>query len=366
MATDTGFYAALKFPVVDDYFYSRQFPISGGKAGNIIIVGIDDNKAERFGKLLYKRSVYAEVLAKILEGRPKAIGVDIFLEGVRDLKDDLRLIKMLNAANGNIVLAVLVRETDKFLLNADNITSKGYFNGNELVTLANVQGIIRKSSYGGITKLLLNPQFDEDEKKYYPFPIVILTKYFNADFDAFPYGYDDNATIGDVSIPTFTDKYWDRYMYINYVGGLEAFNPVPFDKVPQMNPEVFRDKIVLIGTVGDLMSDNHQTPLSKITPGIVINANIIHTILNKRFIAPLGHEFQWLIVFIAAIAVFVLFYYAKTKISIPTALLTLAIVKLTIDLLFSRYGLYVQFFPFIVSMAFVSMCAVILRKCNHS
>jgi CHASE2 domain-containing sensor protein len=155
-------------------------------------------------------------------------------------------------------------------------------------------------------------------------------------------------------------------MYINYIGGLEAFNPVPFDRVPYMNPDVFKDKIVLIGTVGDLMSDNHQTPLSKITPGIVINANIIHTILNKRFIAPLGHEFQWLIVFVATIAVFILFYYAKAKISIPTALLTLAIVKLSIDLLFTRYGVYVQFFPFIVSMVFVSMCAVIFRKCNHS
>ncbi|WP_420265751.1 CHASE2 domain-containing protein [Candidatus Magnetominusculus dajiuhuensis] len=362
---DIGFFAAHKLPVVDDFFYSRQFPIRGSNVDNIIIVGIDNNTMERFGILRYKRSVYAEVLAKILEGGPKAIAVDIFFDGVRDIKDDLRLIKTLNSANGNIVLAIYVNEAEKFLLNHDNITSKEYFNGNELISLGSVYGVVKKSSYGGITKLLLTPQFDKEGREYYPLPIVALTKYLNADFDAYPYGYEDNATIGGISIPTFTDKYLDRYMYINYTGGPEAFNLVAFEKVPQMNPEVFKDKIVLIGTVGDSMSDNHQTPISKTTPGIVIHANIIHTIINKRFISPMGRDYQWLFVFIVMIAAFILFYYAKNKISIPTALVILVIVKLTIDLMFTHYGIYVQFFPFIVSTWFVSTCAIIFRKSNN-
>ncbi|MBF0568360.1 MAG: CHASE2 domain-containing protein [Nitrospirae bacterium] len=361
VGADIGVFAAHKLPVVDDFFYSRQFPIKGDNVNNIIIVGLDNNTMERFGRLRYKRSVYAEVLTKVLKGGPKVIVVDIIYDGVRDINDDLRFINMLNDANGNRVLASYVNETNKFLLNNDNITSNGYFNGNELIALGSVYGVVKKSSYGGITKLLLTPQFDKDGGMYYPLPIVALTKYYNADFDLYSFGYEDNATIGGVSIPTFTDKYLDRYMYINYIGGPEAFNIVPFEKVPQMNPEVFKDKIVLIGTVGDSMSDRHQTPISKNTPGIVIQANIIHTIINKRFISPMGHDYQWLCVFILTIVVFILFYYAKKKISIPTALVTLVIVKLMIDWLFIRYGIYVQFFPVIVSTLFVSICAIIFR-----
>ncbi|MBF0486729.1 MAG: CHASE2 domain-containing protein [Nitrospirae bacterium] len=361
MGADIGVFAAHKFPVVDDFFYSRQFPIRGSNVDNIIIVGLDNNTMERFERLRYKRSVYAQVFARILEGGPKVITVDIFFDGVRDIKDDLRLIKTLNNADRNIVLAIYGNEAEKFLLNNDNITSKGYFNGNELISLGSVYGVVKKSSYGGITKLLLTPQFDKYGREYYPLPIVALTKYYNADFDLYSFGYEDNATIGGISIPTFTDKYLDRYMYINYTGGLETFNIVPFEKVPHINSEIFRDKIVLIGEVGDSMSDNHQTPIFKTTPGIIIHANIIHTIISKRFISPMEHNYQWLCVFIVMIAVFILFYYTKKKISIPAALVTLVIVKLMIDVLFTRYGIYVQFFPFIVSTLFVSICAIIFR-----
>ncbi|MEO5360630.1 MAG: CHASE2 domain-containing protein [Nitrospirota bacterium] len=363
IGTDIGFLTAHKLPIADDYFYSNQFPIKGDKVDNITIVTIDNEMMYKNGRLHYKRSIFAKVFAKILEGGPKAIGVDIFFDGIRDIKDDLRFINMLNDANGNIVLGIYKNEPENFLLNIDNITSEGYFNGNKMIALGNVQGIVDNSTYGGITKLLLTPQFDRELTMYYTLPIVVLSKYFNAIYESYPFADDDDiASIGNVSIPTFTENCHKRYMYINYVGGLEAFNPVPFEKVPDMNPAVFKDKIVLIGVTADTMEDSHRTPLSGNTPGVVVHANIIHTIINKRFISPLRQKYQSLGVFFVAIVVFISFYYTRMKISIPAALLTLVIVKLTIDLLFTRYGVYVQFFPFIVSTVFAGMCAMIFRK----
>ncbi|MBF0403879.1 CHASE2 domain-containing protein [Candidatus Magnetominusculus xianensis] len=363
MGTDIGFLTAHKLPVADDYFYSKQFPTKSDKIDNITIVTIDNETMYKNGRLQYKRSMFAKVFAKILEGGPKAIGVDIFFDGIRDIKDDLCFINMLNDANGNIVLGIYKNEPENFLLNIDNITSEGYFNGNKMIALGNVQGIVDNSTYGGITKLLLTPHFDNDLTIYYPLPIVVLSKYFNAIYKSYPFEDDDDiASIGNVSIPTFTENCHKRYMYINYVGGLEVFNPVPFEKVPDMNPAVFKDKIVLIGVTADSMEDSHRTPLSRNTPGVVVHANIIHTIINKRFISPLRQKYQSLGVFFVAIVVFIPFYYTRMKISIPATLLTLVIVKLTIDLLFTRYGVYVQFFPFIVSTVFAGMCAMIFRK----
>ncbi|MBF0516909.1 MAG: CHASE2 domain-containing protein [Nitrospirae bacterium] len=368
VAADIGFLAANEFPVADDFFYSRQFPSKyekDSKSSNIIIVTIDNQTMYKSGRLQYKRSVYASVLSKILEGHPKAIGVDIFFDGQRDIKDDLRFVNMLNTANGNIVLAIYKNEPDNFLLYSDNITSKGYFKGNESISIGNVQGIVENRTYGGVKTLLLTPRSDKYGNIYDCLPIVVLTKYFNADFQEFPRSDNDIATIGNISIPTLTDKHSDRYMYINYIGGLEAFNTVPFEQVPHMNPEFFKDKIVLIGVTEALMEDNHRTPISDNTPGIAIHANIIHTIINKRFISPVQPRYQWFCVFFASMAVFALFYYAKTHICVAAAILSLAAVKAAIDLLFSHYGLYARFLPFIVSSMCVSICALVFRKNNH-
>lgn len=63
----------------EDFIYSSRFPINQFKEKRIILVLINDDTIRKIGPYPFKRSEYAKVLTKILKGKPKVIGIDIFL-----------------------------------------------------------------------------------------------------------------------------------------------------------------------------------------------------------------------------------------------------------------------------------------------
>jgi adenylate cyclase len=91
-------------------------------------------------------------------------------------------------------------------------------------------------------------------------------------------------------------------MLINYVGPARTVTTVPFGEVLVMDAaearEAFQDKIVLVGraplsiiNLRKLMTDTFATPFLQSSktylPGIEVHANILATILERRFIAPI-------------------------------------------------------------------------------
>lgn len=91
-------------------------------------------------------------------------------------------------------------------------------------------------------------------------------------------------------------------MLINYLGPAQTVATVPFGEVLGMDAakakQVFQDKIVLVGRaplslldLRRLMTDTFATPFLHTSktymPGIEVHANILATILERRFIAPI-------------------------------------------------------------------------------
>ncbi|MFC1719421.1 CHASE2 domain-containing protein [Candidatus Poribacteria bacterium] len=75
------------------------------------------------------------------------------------------------------------------------------------------------------------------------------------------------------------------YMYINYVGESEAFNPHLLSEVIDASSEVTLSGIVLVGVEdGDL----HKTPIDDKYPGAAIQANIVENILGGKFLDRKG------------------------------------------------------------------------------
>lgn len=95
-------------------------------------------------------------------------------------------------------------------------------------------------------------------------------------------------------------------MLINYLGGRDTFERVSFGKVitGAVEADFFRGKIVLIGNTHQLAHDEYPTPFGRknyspadtgesvikagFTSGLEIHANALATILEGRFILPLG------------------------------------------------------------------------------
>jgi adenylate cyclase len=73
---------------------------------------------------------------------------------------------------------------------------------------------------------------------------------------------------------------------------------------PEVDPAVFRDKIVVIGTTAAGLRDLFTVPFSEGSmPGMQVHANIIDNLLSQRFMRPLGAGWNRLVLVACALAV---------------------------------------------------------------
>ncbi|HIE43557.1 MAG TPA: adenylate/guanylate cyclase domain-containing protein, partial [Candidatus Omnitrophica bacterium] len=144
----------------------------------------------------------------------------------------------------------------------------------------------------GITRnaaLAIQYSYRGGEDWYGSFPMQILKNYLgesNIILRVSEYGISPIA-IGKKLIPNDTSG----AILINYSIRSDSFPTYSFIDVMEgnVNPEEFKDKIVLIGiTDPGLLRDSWATPVEIATPGIKIHANVIDTILHSRFISYSG------------------------------------------------------------------------------
>ncbi len=103
---------------------------------------------------------------------------------------------------------------------------------------------------------------------------------------------------GDSDLPTFAALCVERYsgavaavpsdpFLINYTGPKDNIETVSYVDVlnKQFQAQKFRDKIVLIGQTTLESQDIHETPFGSMS-GVEVQANIIDTLISKRFIVP--------------------------------------------------------------------------------
>lgn len=90
---------------------------------------------------------------------------------------------------------------------------------------------------------------------------------------------------------------------INYVGGIERFKIIPYYRVltGEIPIEEFRNKIVLVGSTAIGVYDLRVTPFSENFPGVGVHANIINSILNKKFLITIPKIFCLVLIVISGL-----------------------------------------------------------------
>ena len=103
-----------------------------------------------------------------------------------------------------------------------------------------------------------------------------------------------------------TDKqgnntYEPFYRYIPYHDVIASKDLRESGKAPVLPEKTFKDKIVLITATAAGLSDLRSTPFSPVTPGVEIHANIIDSILSKRFLKTMNPFFEKIYIFLLAL-----------------------------------------------------------------
>lgn len=257
-----------------DLYYSQLRNVTRVGA-DIVLVNIRDSD----------RRGLARLVNRIRQQDPAVIGLDVFFEGLKDPETDSILLAALG--NGEQVVIGSDFRDGRELPPAFNHLHPGYVNlyGKE----AGV-GVVRKFA----------PFRKRGADTLYSFGVQVARLY----------------------APEKTRKYLattGEKEHIHYLGSQESF--ITFDREEVLDPEadlgVMRGKIVLLGYLGEDMNhptsltDLHFTPLNpklggRSFPdmyGVVIHANIIHSILSERTILNAGKYSAWFIAFLFGLLV---------------------------------------------------------------
>ena len=88
---------------------------------------------------------------------------------------------------------------------------------------------------------------------------------------------------------------------------MDSFDNIQAGKKPIIEPEIFKDKIVVIGAnvpTGTGLNDNKNTPMATNHPGVDIQASAIDNILHKDFLKITPHFVNLLIVILGMLIVY--------------------------------------------------------------
>lgn len=299
-----GFFNNIADRSIDWRFKAR------GKAkivAPVVIVAIDD---ESFGKMperwTWPRNYYAKAVKNLKKWGAKVVAFDVVYSEATTSKpkEDEVFSKAIKKVD-NVVLGMRFLFTsnekgDKTKLELPIDKFKNYARSIGLVHHVFDSDMHIRESY---------IRLDYSGQKFFSLGIETLGIFYGIT-DRVKTMTNRELKWGDLNIPL----YRGNEIIINFAGPPGSFETVPFYKVyngNEVNPETFKDKIVLIGSTADVLHDVFITPFSEagsMMPGVEIHANVINTIMLNGFMSKMtSMQSFWLVLVIGVLTSFLIF-----------------------------------------------------------
>jgi CHASE2 domain-containing sensor protein/signal transduction histidine kinase len=222
--------------------------------GDIVIVAIDNPSIEALGRWPWRRAYHAELLDRIGQAKPKAIGLDIlFSEPDRDHPLDDALLAASLARNGPVVLPMFIQDVGgmKRVVGPNPALIKNQVNLGHAHIDVDDDGVVRR----------IHGSYEAGGKTWPQFALAVEA-------------VAEKQVPSSASAPTAAD------VIIPYAGGPGYFPRVSYVDVIRgtVPPAVFRNKNILIGVTAEGIADKYATPAlgeQRLMPGVEILANVV-------------------------------------------------------------------------------------------
>ncbi len=265
----------------NDFFYSisRLRKPAPKEIKDIVVVAIDNDSISAPGyNWPWKRTVFADLVNKLASCKPRAIFIDFTFARPTETSEDLAFSEAIKNA-ACVVLAGYIDEDGNYIKSLDIFNSHAAltgiinksFSARDLL-VRNMRAVVfAKGSYSivdysaEVKTLALTRGIPQEQIRYEPGKVWLGSREY-IPVDVFG------------SLP------------INYLASPDDFTTVSAYEIlkdsPPVNPELFKDKIVMIGMTVKITHDIHPTPLG-FMPGVYINANSLLMLLAREFIYSL-------------------------------------------------------------------------------
>ena len=251
----------------------------------IAIVGIDEADVQQIGQAIVPDGIYAQLLKKLKAMQPRAIGLDIY----RDLPVEpghAELVEVFASTENLVGVRKVIGDSRREAVSAPpQLQAKGQVGANDLVN----------DEDSRVRRALLAVK-DKNGNTVYSFSAYLALLYLYAEgiTPKTVEGTDNWWQLGGTVFVPFegNDGGYVRadaggyQVLLNYRGPTRHFNTVSMmdileDRVP---PEWGRDRIILIGAVGESFQDLYSTPYtrspSERMAGVEVHANIASLIIS--------------------------------------------------------------------------------------
>lgn len=222
--------------------------------GDIVIVAIDNPSIEALGRWPWRRAYHAELLDRIGEAQPQAIGLDVlFSEPDRNHPLDDALLAASIARNAPVILPMFIQDAgattriigpEPALVDSRDHLGHAHINVDE-------DGVVRS----------IHRAYEAEGRSWPQFALAVEAA-------GKPAGRIEPAG-GDMIIPYAGGSgHFPRLSYVDVIRG-------------QVPPAAFRDKIVLVGVTAEGIADKYATPATgeqRLMPGVEILANVIDSV----------------------------------------------------------------------------------------
>ena len=300
---------------------------------DIVIVGINDNSyeyiTENYGEWPMPRYIYADVVDYIEAQNPKAVAFDLlFQKSLKSSNNDDEKVANLFKKYDNLYTAIAFDNMeadlrppatldDKFFANVDNKANLDIiFEPNVspilpsiLKNTQNVGHVTIINAEDGVLRDVIPFILYTHQNKYFPHMSLLIgqrainstEKNFIVDrgyklkFDNWKIPLTKRGTIFLNWYRKKTDAETSSTVIYPEVGLADVINAAKLHKEgkPSKLDNVFKDKIVYIGTTSIKMGDIKTVPIEKYLAGVEYHANFVNNIIDNNFIKRLNLEWDF-------------------------------------------------------------------------
>jgi len=262
-------------------FFTDQLFAPESPTPNVVVIGIDDNTLETYGKWSeWRRSLHAKAVDNLHEAGARVIGFDVLFADTST--DDKAFAESIIKA-GNVVLSAVGIDPlpptkpsltyERFLVPASQLAQSSHGTGQANIT-PDGDGVVRKLPLIAV------------DTSGRPFPALSITLLHSLFAEPLPEEYKViNGKLHLLNRDIPVDKY--NRIRINYVTPDIYFSYLSYGDIIRgdFDPEIVKNKIVIIGMTATGELDTWATPVSpEKQPGVWIHVNVIDNILRQRFL----------------------------------------------------------------------------------
>ncbi len=345
-------------------------------SSDIVIVAIDDGSYEyildKYGEWPISRSVYANIIERIEQDKPKAVIFDLMF--VKSFKtnpaaDSLlsstmnkynNIYTAINFDNQSADVRIPVSLPDRLAVklenNSKNVDLEGNFGFSNCRTI--LDSIINSNTKVGMINISRSqdgiirqvPVFAHYNGKYYPHMTLLAgTTLLNNGISLSEYKIDSHSNLiaGESKIPlTNTGE-----VVLNWYGAsMRTYKNIPFHKlIKSINGDKsiekynFNNKIVFIGTTASSLFDTKSVPIDKIYPGVELHATYMNNLLDNSFIKKSANSTNAVIIFLLVLTVsFIVFKSSSAIFATTSTVLLAAAYYLSAYYVMSLYNIWIE------------------------